>query len=102
MKRIALSVLVLILTVVAASGIYDVLRESKVRAVGVGITRAEVERLLGPGAPDTSPPACKDCPHQTAQMYYRANPSFWYGRFEDSLIVCYDGDRVCGISRYGL
>lgn len=64
--------------------------------------KKEVERLLGPGTVDVMSPECGVCPKGREQFAYEANPSLWYGRFEDTLVVCYASDVVCGVTRVGL
>lgn len=86
----------------AVSGFLALQREDRVLRVQPGMHRAEVERLLGPGAPDVSFDVTEENPKIEDQHYYRANPSLWYGRFEDNLIVRYSNGRVVSISRIGL
>jgi len=64
--------------------------------------KRDVERLLAIGQPDTMSPACENCPTGRTQFAYRGNPSLWYGRLEDRLVVCYTNDMVCDTSRVGL
>ena len=64
--------------------------------------RHEVERLLGPGVVDVMGYACGECPSERTQFAYTANPSLWYGRLEDTLVVCYVEEVVCATTRVGL
>src|SRR5262245_45589242 len=95
LKHIVLALIVLILLLAASTGVAARLRESKVKQIKLGISKSEVEQLLGKGYPDVSSPVCEKCPPRREQFVYPANPSLWYGRFEDTLIVCYVDGVVC-------
>ena len=78
------------------------LRENRVLQIKPGMKMEQVERLLGTGVADVMPTACQNCPKDRKQFAYDANPSLWYGRFEDKLVVCYNSDVVCATTRVGL
>lgn len=78
-------------------------RENAVLKVMPGMHRKEVERLLGAGSPDQSGSAgMVTWPTNREQYSYRANPSLWYGRWEDALIVSYTNDAISNTERCGL
>jgi hypothetical protein len=78
-------------------------REQAVLKVRPGMPKHEVEKLLGPGVADQSGSAdTAKWPTNRQQFSYRANPSLWYGRWEDALIVSYTNDAVSNTERCGL
>lgn len=101
-KKIALTLLVLVVLMAGLTGVVARLREQKILQVRPGMHKSEVERLLGVGLPDIMSPACEKCPTGRLQYVYRANQSLWYGRLEDTLVVCYTNDLVCDTTRVGL
>jgi hypothetical protein len=86
----------------ALTGIRARMREERILSVKPGVHRSEVERLLGPGVPDVSLDLADVKPSGKDQYSYSGNPSLWYGRFEDSIIVRYTGDVVSTTTRIGL
>ena len=76
--------------------------EERIVQIKIGMNKSEVELLLGNGKKDISWPTCKKCPEKREQIWYKGNPSLWYGHFEDALIVCYANNAVCDFERYGL
>jgi hypothetical protein len=101
-KKIALALLVLTMLTALCTGVFARLREQKILQIRPGMQKRDVERFLGVGQPDIMSPACKNCPSERTQFAYRGNPSLWYGRLEDTLVVCYTNDMVCDTSRVGL
>jgi hypothetical protein len=78
-------------------------KEKKIDRIEIGLTEEQVEALLGQGRPDVMGNACKDCPEKKIQKVYDGNPSLlWYGRFEDSIVICFADGIVCGFTRVGL
>jgi hypothetical protein len=78
-------------------------RERRVLKVMPGMPKPEVEKLLGSGVPDHSGSAeTATWPTNRVQFSYRANPSLWYGRWEDELIVSYTNGVVSNTERCGL
>jgi hypothetical protein len=102
MKRVVLAVLASILLIAIATGVAARLREGKVNSVKAGMSRADVERLLGPGKSTPATSLCPTCPTTRTQFEYEGNPSLWYGHLADRFFVCYVNDVVCGTSRLGL
>lgn len=102
MKKIIRYVSLALLGWVAITGIFAINREKRVENIRVGITEKEVVALLGPGRPDVMSPACNDCPKERKQLAFKANQSLWYGRFEDSIIICFVDGVVCDFTRVGL
>ncbi len=92
----------LLAAALAFTGLRALVREQRVLRVKPGMHRSEVERLLGAGIHDEShdPADTDEAPRD--QYAYRANPSLWYGRLEDALVVRYRNDVVSSISRVGL
>ncbi len=101
-KKIAAIGLALSVGFAATTAIAARLRENRVLQIKPGMKMEYVERLLGAGVADVMPTACQSCPKDRKQFAYAANPSLWYGRFEDNLVVCYNSDVVCAITRVGL
>ena len=101
-KKIALALFVLCLFVAIFTGVAARLRERKMVQIIPGMHKGEVERLLGASRPDSMLPACEKCPTERSQYVYRGNPSLWYGRLEDTLVVCFTNDVVCDTTRVGL
>jgi len=101
-KRITIIATVLILGWVATTGLVAVSKEKKINRIEIGMTEEKVVRLLGPGSVDHMSPACERCPETRKQKVYRGNPSLWYGRLEDFIVVCYVDGIVCDQSRVGL
>ena len=78
-------------------------RESAIRRVRPGVSKAQVEVVLGVGQPDISSDGQDHhWPPERKQFWYRGNPSLWYGRREDTLVVGYTNDVVSDIQRQGL
>jgi len=102
LQKTALAVVALLAILTAATGILAYHREDKISQVKIGLHRSVVEDLLGTGFPDESSPVCPGCPEIRTQLFYRGNPSLWYGRLEDNLVICYVDDVVCGMTRIGL
>lgn len=68
-------------------------REARVSSIRPGMQQREVEQLLGPGSKvDPTDP----------WNWYEANPTLWYGRFEDKLYIYYEDGVVQEIDRIGL
>ncbi len=84
------------------TGIRARAREERVLRVQPGMHRSEVERLLGPGSPDVSNDVSELNPVVKDQFSYEGNPSLWYRRFEDSLVVRYTNDVATSTKRIGL
>lgn len=102
LKKIGLVAFVLIALLAIVTGVTAHVREGKLEQIRPGMRKRDVERLLGAGQPSIMSPACEKCPPGRTQYAYNANPSLWYGRLEDTLVVCYVGDVVCDTSRVGL
>lgn len=102
-KRIAIATLAFIGVWCIASKLVADSREEKIERIEIGLTEKEVEELLGSGEPDVMGFACEDCPKEKIQKVYDGNPSLlWYGRFEDSIVICFADGVVCGFTRVGL
>src|ERR1043166_2510372 len=101
-KKIVLALLVLTALTAICTAVFARLRERKISQIRPGMQKRDVEHLLGVGQPDVMSPACENCPTERTQFAYRGNPSLWYGRLEDTLVVCYTNDIVCDTSRVGL
>jgi hypothetical protein len=102
LKRVVLVVLGSILLIVIATGVAARVREGRVSSVKVGMSRADVERILGPGRSTSATPVCPTCPATRTQFEYEGNPSLLYGHLADRFVVCYVDDVVCGMTRVGL
>ncbi len=101
--------LFLLAVVMSSTGIFAFLREQKVLKVQIGMSRIEVEKLVGnPRGDDedcayiTCPENAQSNPENARSNWYHANASLWYGRLEDKLLICYDNDIVCELRRIGL
>ena len=101
-KYIILPLIIVGISILAATGIFAYYREQKVLKIKIGMNKTEVENLLGSGEEGSTVCSSQLCPKDPQHFWYPANPSFWFGRFEDTLLVCYDGKRVCSIERVGL
>lgn len=103
--RIGLLILALVVCTLAGSRIISDRRERAVRSVTPGMSRVQVEALLGEGRPDYMRPACGRCPMRRDQLVYSGNPAWigvWHGHVEDTLVVCYVQEKVCDTTRVGL
>jgi hypothetical protein len=77
-------------------------RENKVLSVSVGMGKSEIEKILGQPA---YPPRVKESQKGevlSEEIYYKANPTLWFGRWEDNLVVTYKDGVSIVISRVGL
>lgn len=96
----------LILLTMLGTYLWTIYREAVLESVTIGMPREEVERILGRPTQDRHAlgmrPDCNVCPHADAEVVYKGNQSFWLGRLEDSLWVCYAANRVCGKHHVGL
>ena len=101
-RKISMTLLILILLTMAVTGIYSVYRESKVKQVNIGMTKTLVENLLGEGRPSHMAFVCETCPEDNEQLVYYGNASLWYGNLEDFVAVCYVENIACGVTRTGL
>lgn len=77
-------------------------KEEVIKGLKVGMTKVEVERLVGKGEQSFMATVCEKCPVNKLQLIYNGNPSLLHGRLEDNLVICYVEDKVCGFTRYGL
>jgi hypothetical protein len=66
------------------------------------MSKLDVELLAGLGTSFIMEPSCEQCPPDSTQFTYEGNSSLWSTRFEDTLVICYDNDIVCDITRIGL
>lgn len=101
-KNIMLVLLVLAVLAAVCLGVVARVRERAISQIKPGMHKRAVESLLGLGQPDIMSPACENCPDAREQLTYRGNPSLWYGRLEDTLVICYTNEVVCDTSRVGL
>jgi hypothetical protein len=102
-KQIAAAVGVVTIILLASTGLAARAKESAMRKVKPGMHKAEVEALLGPGLPDISSDGREhNWPPGRMQYCYKGNPSIWYLRWEDELIVGYTNDTVADTLRCGL
>jgi hypothetical protein len=103
LKKTILLGAMLVILVGLGTGISARVRENAVQKVKPGMQKAEVETLLGPGKSDISSSGMKrDWPTGRQQFSYRGNPSLWFGRWEDELIVGYTNNIVSDTERCGL
>ena len=87
----------------ACTGLAARARESAMLKIKPGVHKTQVEALLGSGQPDTSSDGVEHhWPVGRKQYSYKGNPSLWYGRWEDELIVGYTNDIVSDTTRCGL
>lgn len=100
-RAISVTLLVVSVGLLTITGISARVREIRILKVTPGMHRSEVERLLGPGAPDVSRDILDESPIQD-QYSYPGNNTLWYGRLEDSIVVRYSEDRVSSTTRIGL
>jgi len=77
-------------------------KEIRIISIKIGSDRLVVENYIGKGRVDISGPSCGKCSKGYSQFVYKGNPSLWFGRLEDSLVVCYLNNKVCDINRVGL
>jgi len=94
--------LVVLALAIVANLTYVNHREIRILSVKISSERLEVEEYIGKGRVDISGPACGKCFEGYRQFVYNGNPSLWFGRLEDSLVICYIKDKVCDINRGGL
>jgi hypothetical protein len=101
-KAIALAAtIVAILAICTGMSAFD--KETKIRQIKPGMNKTQVEALLGPGKTDgSSDGANHKWPSGRLQYSYEGNPSLWYLRWEDALIIGYTNDSVSDIQRCGL
>ena len=102
LKRVSLAAITTGTLLSLATGLHAYDRERRVLAVRPGVPRAVVTRLLGDGAPSVMAPLSGGGDASDEQRAFRGNPSLWYGRFEDTLVVRFAGGRVSGVERIGL
>lgn len=99
-KRKVTITLVSLMTVVAVNILISLVlanhREVRILNIHIGSNRFEVEHYLGEGKPNDTHGDEKEW------FTYKGNPSLWFGRLEDSVIVCYSNNAVAEIYRIGL
>lgn len=99
-RKKAVVLLITLAAIIAANMLLSIVRsnhrEIRILSVHVGSSRLEVEHYLGEGQPNHS--------HGTEEgwLTYEGNPSLWFGRFEDSVVVCYSNNMVVKMYRIGL
>jgi len=101
-KKILSALVLIILATGLVTGLMARVREGKVLRVLPGMSKAEVDKLLGAGRLDTSPSGCPDCSGEKTKYVYKGNPSVWFGHLDDALVVCYVEGVVCGTYRVSL
>jgi hypothetical protein len=101
-NKVAVAVVAVVVIAALCTGVVARAREQRISRITPGMYKRDVERLLGAGGSDIMSPACERCPTGRTQFSYRGNPSLWYGRLEDTLVVCYTNDVVCDTTRVGL
>ena len=107
LKRVLRVVLLLIALLLVSTGLLAWRREHVLTSIVPGMSRAQVDMVLGPGRLELPFPGkiqsyCKRCPPEHEEFLYPGNPSLWYGNLEDELIVCYVDGVVCDTARIGL
>ncbi len=103
MPRITISAAVVVAILVIFTGILALNKENRIRSISIGMHKTQVEALLGPGQPDISSDGVDHkWPPGRQQYSYKGNPSLWYLRWEDELIVGYTNDIVSDTERCGL
>ena len=95
-KILVMTIAVIIVVWILLSLVYANHREIRILSVHVGSNRFEVEHYLGNGQPNHSHGI------EEGWLTYEGNPSLWFGRFEDSLVICYSNNTVVKIERIGL
>lgn len=100
MRKNANAIVVTMLVIIAAGLLLSLVlanhREIRILSIHVGSNRFEVEHYLGEGQPNHSHGA------EEGWLTYEGNPSLWFGRFEDSVAVCYSNNTVIKVYRLGL
>ena len=103
LKKIIVSAIAVMIIVGVFTGIAARVQEDRIRRIKPGMHKTEVEKLLGAGSPDISSSGKGEkWPPERKQYSYKGNPSLWYLRWEDELIVGYTNEIVSDTERCGL
>ncbi|MDF7800310.1 hypothetical protein P4C99_12605 [Pontiellaceae bacterium B1224] len=100
MRKKAIILLVMLAVLIFAGVLLSLVRanhrEIRILSVHIGSNRFEVEHYLGEGR------VCHSYGSKEDWWVYDGNPSLWFGRFEDSIEICYSNNVVIKTGRIGL
>lgn len=97
-KAIFLVIVILLLF----SLVHDVYKENKVNKIFLGMSQEKAEQILGKGKKSYVYPVCSKCETYDTQFSYDGNASLWFGRLEDTIIICYSNNIACDMKRVSL
>jgi len=103
LMKILAAVALIVIILAVCTGIPALDKEGKIRGIKPGRHKTQVQQLLGPGQTNSTSDGVNHKSSPGREQYsYKGNPSLWYGRWEDELIVGYTNDIVSDTTRCGL